>query len=80
MVLFVDIKNWIVNAWTVSNRFDPYFNNFNRDLNYLKIIKEDIDPEITKIYNQIKATAPQKYAKQIVQYEGAIAKIRDHNN
>ena len=80
MGLFGDIKNWIVNAWTVSNRFDPYFNNFNRDLSYLKIIKEDIDPEITKIYNQIKTTAPQKYAKQIAQYEGAIAKIREHNN
>ena len=79
MGLFGSLKNWIVNAWTVSNRFDPYFNNFNRDLSFLKLVKEDIDPEITKIYNQIKATAPEKYAKQIAQYEGAIAKIKEHN-
>ena len=80
MSFISDLKNWIVNTWNVSTRFDPYFSNFNRDLGNLKIINESLDSEITKIYEQIKTTAPQKYAKQIAQYESALSNVRKHNN
>lgn len=79
MGIFGVIKNWIVNKRNVSNRFNPYFNNCNHDLNRLKVVIEEIDPEITKIYNQIKQTAPQKYVKEISLYESHISRIKDHN-
>lgn len=79
MGIFSYIKNWIVNKRNVSNRFNPYFNNCNLDLNRLKVVIEEIDPEITKIYNQIKQTAPKKYVKEISLYESHISRIKDHN-
>lgn len=79
MGLFGDIKNWFVNTWNVSQHFDPYFKNFQRDLSSLKIVNETVDPEITKIYNQIKTTAAQKYASQIQQYESAVDNAKKHN-
>lgn len=52
MGLFGDIKNWFINTWNVSQHFDPCFKNFQRDLSSLKIINEEVDSEITRIYNQ----------------------------
>lgn len=79
MGLFDDIKNWLVNTWNVSQHFDPYFKNFQSELSTLKIINEEVNPEITRIYNQIKTTAAQKYAKQIKQYEIAVDSAKEHN-
>ena len=79
MGFFGNIKNFVVNAWNVSTHFDPYFREFTRDLNSIEIVSESIDPNITRIYNQIKETAPQKYAIQINQYDTALSKVREHN-
>ena len=79
MGIFGDIKNWFVNTWNVSQHFDPYFKKFQRELSSLKIVNETIDPEITRIYTQIKATAAQKYAAQIQQYENAVDNAKKHN-
>ena len=79
MGFFGNIKNVVVNAWNVSTTFDPYFKEFTRDLNSIEIVSESIDPNITRIYNQIKETAPQTYANQINLYDDVLSKLREHN-
>ena len=80
MGIFSNIKNWIVNKWNVVTKFDPYFKKSNEKLDSLIFISEDIDSEIIKIYKTIKATDPQKYFKQINQFENAVSSIRKHND
>ena len=79
MGFFGNIKNVVVNAWNVSTTFDPYFKEFTRDLNSIEIVSESIDPNITRIYNQIKETAPKKYSIQINLYDTILNKLREHN-
>lgn len=79
MSFFERVRKWIVNAWNVNNRYQPYFKSLNCALDNLENIKEGIDPDITRIYNRIKATAPLKYAKEIARYEEIDAKLKEHN-
>ena len=79
MGLFGYIKNWIINKWNVSQNFDVYFKNFNKKLNSLTYVEETIDDEITRIYDRIKATSPQKYASQIQVYQRAMYEAKEHN-
>ena len=79
MGLFGDIKNWIINKWKVSQNFDVYFKNFNKKLNSLTYVEETFDDKITRIYDQIKATSPQKYASQIQVYQRAMYEAKEHN-
>ena len=79
MGIFNSIKNWVSNSWNVSQHFDPYFKKLYNSLSFIQEIDEKIDPKITKIYEQIKTTAPEKYSKQISQYEWAEKEIVEHN-
>ena len=76
---FNNAVSWVKNTWNLNEKFTPYFNKREK-FSTLRKINESIDSDITRIYQEIKAYNPTKYASAISRYERFIPKVREHNN
>lgn len=75
---FSNAVNSIKNSWNLNEKYNPYFNKREK-FSTLSKIEESIDSDITKIYYQIKAYNPAKYASAISRYDNFLPKVREHN-
>lgn len=75
---FNNAINFVKNTWNLNEKYIPYFNNREK-FSSLEKIDESIDSNITKIYYEIKAYNPTKYASAISRYEKFLPKVREHN-
>lgn len=75
---FNNFINSIKNTRNLNEKYNPYFNN-KENFSTLRKIEEFIDSDITKIYYEIKANNPTKYAAAISRYENFLPRVREHN-